>query len=104
MDRFRAVQVGIQKEPRCAVEEMSWGNVLRASAAAREVQKRMEAGDLLGSQRAGFAKGKLISGTKPPKAGEGHSHTAKPVMLEPRAQAPLEQPPDADSLGLIEHL
>ena len=78
--------------------------MLRASAVAREVQKGMEAGDLLGSQRACFAKGKSISGTKPPKAGEGHSHTEKPVTLEPRARALLEQPPDADSLGLNEHL
>lgn len=98
------MQVGIQKGPHCAAKEMSWGNVLRATAVAREVLKGMEAGDLLGSQRAGFAKGKLISGTKPPKAGEGHSHTEKPVTLEPRAQALLEQPPDADSLCLIKHL
>lgn len=77
--------------------------MLRASAVAKEVQKGMEADDLLGSLRAGFAKGKLILGTKLPKAGEGHSHTEKPGMLEPRDQALLEQP-DVDILGLIEHL
>lgn len=77
--------------------------MLSASAVAKEVQKGMEADDLMGSLRAGFAKGKLILGTKLPKAGEGHSHTEKPGMLEPRHQALLEQP-DADTLGLIEHL
>lgn len=74
MDRFRAVQVGIQKGPHCTVKQRSWGNVLRASAVAKEVQKGMEADDLLGSLRAGFAKGKLILGTKLPKAGEAQSH------------------------------
>lgn len=48
--------------------------MLRASAVAKEVQKGMEADDLLGSLRAGFAKGKLILGTKLPKAGEAQSH------------------------------
>lgn len=76
----------------------------RASAVAKEVQKKMQADDLLGSQRADTAKGKLISGTKPPKAGEGPSHTEKPVTLKPRAWAPLEQPPNADNMGLIKHL
>lgn len=104
MDRFRAMQVGIQKGPHWAGKGTSWGNVLGVSAVAREVQKGMEAGDLLGSQRAGFAKGKLIWGTKPPTAGEGHSHTGQPVTLEPRAQAPSEQPPQADGSGLIQHL
>lgn len=77
--------------------------MLRASAVAKEVQKGMEADDLLGSLRAGFAKGKLILDTKLPKAGEGHSHTEKPGMLEPRGQALLEQH-HADTLDLIEHL
>jgi len=70
-DRFRAVQVGIQKGSHWAVKEMSCGNVLRAAAVAREVQKGMEAGYPLGSQRADFAEGKLISGTKPPRQGKG---------------------------------
>lgn len=78
--------------------------MLRASAVAKEVQKKMQADDLLESQRADIAKGKLISGTKLPKAGEGPSHTEKPVTLEPRAWAPLEQQLNADNLGLIEHL
>lgn len=63
----------------------------------------MEADDLLGSLRADFAKGKLILGTKLPKAGEEHSHTEKPGMLEPKGQALLEKP-NADNLVLIEHL
>lgn len=69
---------------------------------ARKVRAWMEAGDLPGPQRAGFTNGKRIWGTKLPEAGKGHSHTEKPVMLEPRSEALLEQPPDADGLGLIE--
>lgn len=77
--------------------------MLRASAVAKEVQKGMEADYLLGSLRAGFAKGKLILDTQLPKAREGHSHTEKPGMLEPRGQALLEQL-HADTLDLIENL
>lgn len=59
--------------------------MLRAPAVARKGHTGMEAADLPGPQRAGFAKGKWIWGTELPKAGKGHSHTEKPAMLEPKS-------------------
>lgn len=70
---FIAVQVGIQEECHQAVEEMSWGNTLRASDVASKGQKGMEGSDPPGHQRAGFSKVGLIQATELPKERDGHS-------------------------------
>lgn len=88
---FIAVQVGIQEGCHQAVEEMSWGNTLRASAVASKGQKQLEGGDLLGHQRAGFSKVELIyTGHKTPQ-GEGRAQLNRQARLESRPQTPLEQ-------------
>lgn len=77
---------------RWAAKGMSRGNALRAPAEQGKSRKRRRLVISWGSQRAGCAKGSLTSGTKPLRAGEGRSHTEKPVMLEPRTRGLLEIP------------